>query len=131
MKPIVLVAHDEPITRSMYRLVLERNGFKVNHANDGVDTLLQVELVNPDVVIVDVQMPQLNGIDVCRKLREQPETADLPIILCDTKPSSASPVKVAPAKASKFLGKHFSSKRLLNVVRELLGLQPDMRKAWI
>lgn len=131
MKPIVLVANDEPVTRSMYRLVLERNGFKVFHANDGVDTLLQVELLSPDVIIVEVEMPQINGIDVCRTLRQQPETADLPIILCDSKETNVSPKTVAPAGANKFLGTHFSSKHLINGVRELLGLQLRSRAAWI
>ena len=85
MKPCVLVVDDEADTRNLFRFTLEYGGFAVREAIDGEDALTQIENGRPDVVLLDVMMPRLDGYEVCKRLRQRPETADLPIIMVSAK----------------------------------------------
>lgn len=79
-KPLVLVADDEQNAILLLHRVLEREGFAVESARDGVATLEKARALKPDLILLDVQMPRLNGFEVTARLREDPETARIPVI---------------------------------------------------
>jgi DNA-binding response OmpR family regulator len=77
----VLIADDHAETVDLFREALERAGFSVLTARNGAECLLAVETHSPDLVILDVTMPVLDGMQTLRVLRERPETRDLPVII--------------------------------------------------
>jgi signal transduction histidine kinase/DNA-binding response OmpR family regulator len=79
-KPLVLVADDEQNAVALLRHILERDGFAVESAGDGISALDKARTLRPDLILMDVQMPRLNGFEVTTRLREDPETARIPVI---------------------------------------------------
>jgi len=79
-QPLVLIADDESHAVMLLTRVLERDGFAVASARDGEEALVQARSLRPDLILMDVQMPKLNGFEVVRQLREEPETSRIPII---------------------------------------------------
>ena len=79
-KPLVLVADDEQNAVVLLRRILERDGFAVESAKDGISALEKARTLKPDLILLDVQMPRLNGFEVTARLREDPETARIPVI---------------------------------------------------
>ncbi|MEM7116107.1 MAG: response regulator [Chloroflexota bacterium] len=117
MKPCVLVVDDEADTRNLFRFTLEYGGFTVREAIDGEDALAQIENGRPDVVLLDVMMPRLDGYEVCKRLRQQAETADLPIIMVSAK-SQAEAIETGLALgATDYLTKPVALETLINSVR--------------
>src|SRR3569833_2579687 len=80
-KPSILVAEDESALVTLLRYNLEREGYRVLEARDGEEALLIAAEEKPDLVILDWMMPQLSGIEVCRRLRSRQETRNVPIIM--------------------------------------------------
>jgi PleD family two-component response regulator len=79
--PVILVVDDNMLHHLMARGVLEEAGFLVEEAADGEECLNAVEGLKPDLLLLDLNMPKLNGFDVCAELRRQPEFIDLPIVI--------------------------------------------------
>jgi signal transduction histidine kinase len=79
-KPLVLVADDEQNAVALLRHILERDGFEVESAGDGISALDKARTLKPDLILMDVQMPRLNGFEVTARLRDDPETARIPVI---------------------------------------------------
>jgi len=73
----VLIADDSPVSRELVRDILEPNGYEVIEAEDGVAALRKIEEEYPDAVLLDIEMPRLNGYQVIQRLREDPRFADL------------------------------------------------------
>lgn len=80
-KPIILVVDDEPDTVDILRWFLREAGFVVRTAANGSDALRSVQACVPDLAVIDYMMPGMNGVVLCRRLREWPATRQLPIIL--------------------------------------------------
>lgn len=76
----ILVAEDNPANRELIREILEAHGYEVVEALDGEEALRKVEGMKPDLVLLDIQMPKLDGYSVLYRLRENPRTATLPVI---------------------------------------------------
>lgn len=108
------------MTRSLLRLILEPAGFSVIEARDGLEALEQVRQNQPDVVVLDVLMPQLDGLAVCRTLRGQEETADLPIIILSTSAQATAVEAGLRAGANRYLFKPISPAELIEHIREIL-----------
>jgi len=125
LKPSVLIVDDEPMTRNLLRLMLERAGFDISEAEDGLKALLMVAEHVPDVLLLDVMMPNMDGLTVCEKLRAQEETAALPIILLSARISPEAIKDGMKAGATRYLGKPISSEELVKNVREVLQNIPS------
>lgn len=123
MKPLILVVDDEDETRLMLRILLEMKGFQVEEAVDGLDALNKVNDVNPDIMILDVMMPNMDGLTVCRRLRNQPETTTLPIILLSGKTHLNADVEGLEAGANAYMSKPADVKKLVEKVNQLLSEQ--------
>src|SRR5947208_68696 len=81
----VLVVEDEPDIRRLVVLHLERDGFRCRTAASGSDALREVKAAVPDLVVLDLMLPELDGLEVCRRLRRDASTASVPIIMLTAK----------------------------------------------
>ena len=120
MKQSVLIVDDEPMTLNLLRLMLETVGFDVTGVEGGVDALAKVNENRPDVMILDVMMPDMDGITVCKTLRSIPETADLPIVMLSGKTHLNAEAEGLAAGANKYLFKPMSRSDLINSLRAVL-----------
>jgi two-component system, OmpR family, response regulator MtrA len=118
----VLIVDDESTARTMLRLMLVRAGFHVSEAEDGYDALEKVRKNQPDVVLLDVMMPGMDGFTVCEKLRGEAITAELPIIMLSAKADLESINKGLRAGATVYLTKPISPEVLTRHVKEALIL---------
>lgn len=116
----VLIVDDEQMARTLLRLMLVRAGFQVREAVDGHDALEKLEEETPDLIILDVMMPGLDGFSVCMAVRENPKTTDLPVIMLSAKSDIGSVNKGVHAGATKYLTKPVSPENLTRHVRDLL-----------
>ncbi len=111
MRPRLLIADDDQELIDTMREVLEED-FTVETAADGSEALRKAREVHPDVVLVDVSMPKLNGYQACRALRDQPETADIPIIIVTARNDPEDAAKAFQVGATDYLSKPFSISQL-------------------
>lgn len=116
----VLVVDDEPMARTLLRLMLVRAGFEVLEAADGLEALAAVKEQLPDIMILDVMMPGIDGFAVCEQLRQEEGSADLPVIMLSAKTDSVSVRKGLSAGATKYLTKPISQDELTRNVRDTL-----------
>lgn len=108
------------MARTLLRLMLVRAGFHVSEAEDGYDALDKVRKSQPDVVLLDVMMPGMDGFTVCEKLRSEPATAELPIIMLSAKTDLDSINKGLRAGATVYLTKPISPEELTQHVKDAL-----------
>lgn len=116
----VLIVDDEPMARTLLRLMLVRAGFNVAEAEDGFDALEKVKTNQPDIVLLDVMMPGMDGFTVCEKLRHDFETSVMPIIMLSAKSDLESINEGLRVGATKYLTKPISPEDLTRHVREVL-----------
>lgn len=117
-KPHVLVVDDEPAVRDSLRRSLEFNGYQVSLASDGAEALAGIASGNPDVVVMDVMMPRLDGIETTRLLRNTGN--DVPILVLTARDSVGDRVDGLDAGADDYLTKPFALAELLARLRALL-----------
>jgi len=115
-----MVVDDEPMARDLLRLMLERAGFRVSEARDGFDALEKVKQNLPDIVILDVMMPGMDGVSVCRALSSDDATAHVPIIMLSAKTHASSIQEGLDAGAKRYLSKLISRKDLIKNIHEVL-----------
>jgi CheY-like chemotaxis protein len=78
---LILIVEDDPNLRAVIRMVLERAGYEVAEAKNGLDGLQSIERQTPELVIADMIMPVMNGIELVERIRSNPKTASIPIVL--------------------------------------------------
>jgi len=115
--PSIVVAEDDMATRALLRVVLERAGYEVRQVDNGVDALAEIMREPPDVALLDIGMPEMDGLEVTRRLRGEPLTALLPIILVTARGRLEDKVAGLDAGASDFITKPFEPAELLARVR--------------
>jgi two-component system alkaline phosphatase synthesis response regulator PhoP len=117
----VLIADDEHNIRHILDFSLHAEGFDVLSAHNGEDALTMARDRRPDLIILDVMMPGRGGIETCRALKQDPETAGIPIILLTARSSPADRKAGAEAGADQYITKPFSPQRVIETVQLLLG----------
>lgn len=120
MKNLIMLVDDEPNLRELLRQMLELGGFEVVEAEDGLEALEKLETVAPDVMILDVMMPNLDGVSLCKKLRASTAFARLPIIMVSGKTQYRAVQEGLAAGANQYLCKPITVQELLQSVRSLL-----------
>jgi phosphate regulon transcriptional regulator PhoB len=116
----VLIVEDEPDIRELVVHHLKREGYQVSAAASGEEALRQVQAAPPDLVLLDLMMPAMNGLEVCRRLRQDPVTASLPIVMLTAKGDEVDRVVGLEIGADDYVVKPFSPKELLARVRAVL-----------
>jgi DNA-binding response OmpR family regulator len=120
MSSRVLIVEDEPDIRELVVHHLKREGYQVSAAANGEDALRQVQAAPPDLVLLDLMMPAMDGLEVCRRLRQDPATATLPIVMLTAKGDEVDRVVGLEIGADDYIVKPFSPKELLARVRAVL-----------
>ena len=118
----VLVVEDDAANRALLQALLRREGYDVIAVASGRDGLQAVREDTPDLVLLDIEMPGLNGLDVCRALRADPDTVALPIILLTGRTETRDVVAGLDAGADDFLRKPYERAELLARIRSVLRL---------
>jgi two-component system sensor histidine kinase/response regulator len=116
----VLVVDDEPNNLEIIQGILEVEGFTVVTAHDGESAVLAIPACRPDLVLLDVRMPGLDGFEVCRRLKDNPATAFIPVVILTDLPGDQERVRGAAAGADEFLSKPFDHVELIARVKALL-----------
>lgn len=116
----ILVVEDEPDIRKLVHYNLAQERFKVLEAEDGEKALKIARQEKPDLVVLDLMLPNLSGLEVCRILREQPETARLPVLMLTAKAGEADRVVGLEIGADDYLTKPFSPRELVARVKAIL-----------
>ena len=120
----ILVADDEVPIVELVRFTLEDDHVQVVGAFDGVAALELAGAVRPDLVLLDVQMPHLGGLEVCRRLRRSPELAHTRIVMLTAAAQAEDRARGMAAGADEYLTKPFSPLALLALVRSLVPEVP-------
>ena len=116
----LLLAEDDPAMVELLRWTFEKDGFEVVHTPSGEEALLLAVETAPDLVILDWMLEELSGIEVCRRLRRAPETANLPIIMLTARGEEADRVRGLETGADDYVTKPFSPPELVARIRAVL-----------
>ncbi len=116
----VLVVDDEDNIIELIRLGLRYEGFQVEVASNGEQGLVQALRINPDLVILDVMMPGIDGLEVCRRLRSNPTTRDIPVLMLTAKDEVSDRILGLQTGADDYLTKPFDFYELLERIRAIL-----------
>jgi phosphate regulon transcriptional regulator PhoB len=116
----VLVVEDEPDIRNLLAFHLEREGYQVVKCRSGVEALHQIRATPPDLVLLDLMLPEMNGLEVCRRLRQDVATAQLPIVMLTAKGDEVDRVLGLELGADDYIVKPFSPKEVVARVRAVL-----------
>jgi CheY-like chemotaxis protein len=120
----VLVVDDDDVIRQLITVNLELEGFEVSTAVDGQDCLDKVKQVRPDVITLDIMMPRLDGWEAASRLRADPDTADIKVVLLSARAQEADLARGSRIGVDAYLTKPFDPDELIEVVRTLAGLPP-------
>lgn len=130
MKPKVLLAEDDTSLTELLTYNLEQEGFEVLHAADGEEAMVLAQERQPDIAILDWMIPYLSGIEICRRLRRQPETANLPIIMLTARSEESDRIRGLETGADDYITKPFSPRELVARIRAVLRrLRPALTGA--
>ncbi len=121
MSPRVLVVDDDPDIRQLVAMKLTKSGHTVTTAADGASALASVRAQTPDIIVLDVAMPGLSGLDVCRELRQDPVSADVPVLLLTAKVQDGDLAEGFAAGADDYVTKPFSPRELVTRVEAVLA----------
>lgn len=122
MKFKILVVDDDAGLRLLLRQMLEFRGFVVVEAETGEEALQLVTQDVPDAIVLDVMMPGIDGLEVCRRVRSQPETAALPIVILSGKVHAEAIKAGMAAGATKYLCKPIAMSDLIDEIRDVLSI---------
>ncbi|MDS3859609.1 response regulator [Thermosynechococcaceae cyanobacterium BACA0444] len=116
----VLVVEDSAPQREMISELLAKSGMIVALATDGVEALEQVKALQPDIVVLDIVMPRKNGYEVCREIKSDPSTQNVPVIICSSKGEDFDKYWGMKQGADAYIVKPFQPKELIGTIKQLL-----------
>ena len=117
----ILLIDDDPEIREFITTFLDIEGYEVLLADNGETGLVAAEQDAPDLILLDISMPDIEGLEVCKLLRERPKTADTPIFILSARTDDLERRRAAEAGASLFVDKPFHNEDLLKWIEEALG----------
>jgi twitching motility two-component system response regulator PilH len=116
----VLVVEDSLSQREMLKELLKENGLSVIVADDGIEALDQIQSSSPDLVVLDIIMPRMNGYEVCRHLKADSNTQQLPVVMCSAKKEEFDHYWGIKQGADAYISKPFHPQELVSTVKQLL-----------
>lgn len=123
----ILIVEDSPTQAAKLKFLLESNDFITLHGSNGKEALKLLNEKTPDIVITDIIMPEMNGYELCKTLKNNSETKDIPVILLTQLSDAEDVIKGLQSGANNFISKPYSDKFLLRRIDEILVNQ-EMRK---
>ena len=119
--PNILIVDDEPNIVMSLEFLMRKNGYQVGIARNGTEALAAIAATPYDLVLLDVMMPDVDGYQVCRQLRQHPDRADTKVIFLSAKSREVDVQKGYEVGADLYIPKPFSTRQLMEKVRELLS----------
>ncbi|WP_315790395.1 response regulator transcription factor [Fischerella sp. JS2] len=116
----VLIVEDSIAQREMITDLLKASGLTVTHASDGVEALEAIQTDPPDLVVLDIVMPRMNGYEVCRRLKSDPKTQNVPVVMCSSKGEEFDRYWGMKQGADAYIAKPFQPTELVGTVKQLL-----------
>ncbi len=120
VRKIVLVVDDSLTMRKVLSRVLEREGFEVITANDGMDAIQKLQLITPDIILTDIEMPRMDGFEFSRHVRDNEKTANTPLIVISSRTAEKHRNVAKELGVNAFLGKPVQDEELIEQVNVLL-----------
>lgn len=120
MSKVILVIEDQEDNRRIVRDLLTSKGYKVIEAVNGPDGVNAAESHRPDLILMDIQLPGMDGYEVTRRIKANPETRKIPIIVVTSYALSGDDLKAFEAGCDAYMAKPFSPRKLLAKIREYL-----------
>jgi adenylate cyclase len=124
----ILVVDDYELNLALISRILELNGYQLKLARSGEEAIQAVEQGMPDLAILDVMMPNMDGFELCQKLRQPPINATIPIILLTAMSTEVEKHRATQAGANDIWSKPFEMEQFLRRIKELLGIEPAGNK---
>ena len=118
----ILVADDETFMLRLLEMTFKKGGFEVLCCRDGREALATATTALPQLILLDIMMPGLDGLGALRQLKENPSTKDIPVVVLSAKGHALTKVEAEQAGAAMFLTKPFSPNQLLSEAKRILGL---------
>ena len=115
----ILYVEDNEFNRKIVRHLLGRTSYQLIEATDGESGVTTARDARPDLVIMDIQLPKMSGLDATRQLRADPATADIPVIVITSFALAGDEDKAREAGATAYLAKPYSPRELLQTIRQL------------
>jgi chemosensory pili system protein ChpA (sensor histidine kinase/response regulator) len=119
--PVVMVVDDSLTVRKITGRLLAREGYQVVTAKDGVDALQQLQDIKPAVMLVDIEMPRMDGFELTRNIRATPETRNIPIMMITSRTADKHRKVAFDLGVNVFLGKPYQEDELLEHVHQLIN----------
>lgn len=116
----ILVVEDNPSQQKLIANLLTKNHYLVATASSGVEALEKLEQLTPDLITMDVVMPGMNGFQTCRKIKDNPDTAKIPVILCSSNNAESDRYWGLKQGADAYITKPFRPDELLATIKQLL-----------
>lgn len=117
----ILIADDEPSIVAALEFLLQRNDYEVRIAHNGDEALEQIEAFHPDLVLLDLMMPQKSGYEVCARVRQRADWHDIKIVMLSARGREAEVSRGLAAGADLYVIKPFSTRELMGKIEELLA----------
>jgi DNA-binding response OmpR family regulator len=117
----ILIVDDEPSIVAAVEFLLQRSGYEVHVARDGDEALKLVEATHPDLVLLDVMMPQKSGYEVCKRIRERADWRHIKIIMLSAKGRDSEVSRGLSMGADIYVTKPFSTRELMDKIKGLLA----------
>ena len=121
----ILIADDEPNIVLALEFLMKKEGYEVQTVSDGEHALRAIEQSPPDLILLDIMMPKLDGYEVCQRIRSNPSLKDLVIIMLTAKGREVEREKGLALGADFYITKPFSTREVVQKVREVLSGHPD------
>lgn len=116
----VLVVEDSVTQRQMISELLKNSGLTVTVASNGVEALEKLQHYTPDIVVLDIVMPQMNGYEVCRRIKADKKTEHIPVVMCSSKGEEFDRYWGLKQGAAAYIAKPFQPTELIGTVKQLL-----------
>ena len=117
----ILIADDRPEVVELVKVTLEGEGYQTIDASDGREALEKIGKENPDLILLDVVMPKMDGFEVLRNLKDDSNTKDIPVIMLTAKGQKLDKEKGGKLGAQDYIIKPFSPSHLLRIIEEILA----------
>lgn len=119
-KPSILIVDDDPVIRRLLQVNFRLEGYEVETAALGQESIELARSSRPDVIVLDVMMPGMDGWEVCRKMREEPSLADVPIVFLSAKSQDQNREDSAELGIAAYVTKPFDPSELVTIVEQAL-----------
>lgn len=117
----ILIVEDEESLLKLESILLTSKGYSVTGVMDGKSALEAVAANKPDLIILDIMLPELDGFEVCRRIKENPETSYIPVVMLTAKKSSQDLARGKQVGADEYITKPFKSAKVMEIIEGLMN----------